>query len=116
MESGSIEKMEEVLSSVLRVGVQLSAALIIIGLGMMVATGNTSCPFGVADLGWLIWGSPFLAPSHIFFLGFAVLIATPVFRVMASILIYMKTSDRPFATITALVLLILIASFIWGVG
>lgn len=112
----SVERMEVLLSSVLKVGVILCAVLILLGLTILVATGDTTYPQGVMDIGWLIWGDPFLSPSHIIFLGFLTLIATPVLRIAASIVVYLKMHDRPFATITTLVLIILIVSFTLGIG
>jgi len=112
----NILRIEAALSQVLRFGVLLSAVLIFMGLALTFLTGDISHPFGVLNLRWVIWGDPFLEPSHLLFLGFAVLIATPVLRIAASILMYLETRDIPFAAITSLVLLILIISFTMGVG
>jgi uncharacterized membrane protein len=112
----NIEEMEGLLSNVLRTGVLLSGCLILLGLIMTVATGDTTCPNGDMSLAWLVWGSPFLEPSHILFIGFLTLIATPVLRIVASIMIYVKARDTSFATITTIVLLILVVSFTLGVG
>lgn len=112
----SVERMEVLLSSVLKAGVVLSAALILLGLTLLVATGDTAYPQGVMDVGWLMRGDPFLCPSHVMFLGFLTLIATPALRIAASIVVYLKMHDGPFATITTFVLMILIASFILGIG
>jgi uncharacterized membrane protein len=108
--------MEVALSWVLRGGVLFSAALIIIGLALMWVTGDTSNPFCVMNPGWMIWGSPFLEPSHVLFLGFAVLIMTPILRVAVSILIYLKANDLQFTAITIIVFLILIISMTFGIG
>ena len=111
----SLEQMEVVLSNVLRVGVMLSAFFLILGLVLTIVTGNTSCPNGVVNIRWYLWGDPFLAPSHVLFLGFFILIATPVLRIMASIAIYLKAKDWPFAVLTTLVLLTLLVSFTIGI-
>ena len=112
MGSNSIPQMKETVSQVLRGGVLLSAILVLLGLVLMLSTGDTSCPFGVPDLNWFIWGDPFFAPSHILFLGFTVLIATPVLNILASIHIFLKERDLLFAAITTLVFLILLVSFV----
>jgi uncharacterized membrane protein len=112
----SLKRMETLVSNILRAGVLLSGALILFGLTLTVVTGDTSCPNGNMDLDWLIMGDPFFAPSHILFLGFLTLIATPVLRIAASIYVYMKLRDNVFTTITTIVLLVLVVSFTLGIG
>jgi len=116
MESDELRRMEENLSSILRGGVLASALIIAVGFVLASATGDTSHPFGVMDLRWVILGDPFFSPSHILFLGFLVLIATPVLRIAISALIFLRNRDYTFASITLIVLVILIASFLLGVG
>jgi uncharacterized membrane protein len=108
--------METALSWVLRIGVLFSAILIIVGLTLTFITKDISNPFCVMELGWMIWGNPFFEPSHILFLGYAVLITTPVLGVAVSLLIFLKVHDLPFATITLIVFLILIVSMTVGIG
>ena len=112
----SLKRMEGLVSDILRVGVLLSAALILLGLAMMVVTGDTSCPNGSMDPAWLINGDPFFSPSHILFLGFLVLITTPVLRIAASIYVYVNIHDNAFTTITTIVLFVLVVSFTLGIG
>ena len=112
----SLKRMEALVSTILKAGVLMSAALILFGLTMMIVTGDTSCPNGNMDLAWLINGDPFFAPSHILFLGFLTLIATPVLRIGASIYVYTKLHDNAFATITTIVLFVLVVSFTLGIG
>ena len=116
MEADSVRRMEGMLSLLLRVGVFLSGAIVLIGLAIMAATGDTSCSRGVLDLRWMLLGDPFLEPSHVIFLGFITLIATPVIRIAASVAMFYRARDRAFAVITATVLLILVISFVLGVG
>lgn len=108
--------MEEVLSWILRGGVLFSAALIIVGMALIFVTGDISNQFCVMELGWIIWGSPFLEPSHVLFMGFAVLIMTPIIRVAASIMMYLKARDLPFTAITMAVFMILLLSLVFGIG
>jgi uncharacterized membrane protein len=112
----TLKRMEALVSTILRVGVLMSAALILFGLTLMIVTGDTSLPNGNMDLDWLIMGDPFFAPSHILFLGFLTLIVTPVLRIVASIYIYTTLHDNAFATITTIVLFVLVVSFTLGIG
>ncbi|RLI07688.1 DUF1634 domain-containing protein [Candidatus Bathyarchaeota archaeon] len=116
MEETGVRRMELVISHLLRCGVLLSAALVILGLALTAATGDTSCPYGVITLDWILGGNPFFAPSHVLFLGFFILIATPILRIAASILMFLKVGDNVFAAITSLVMIILLLSFYLGVG
>jgi len=111
----SLKRMETVVSTVLRTGVLMSAALILLGLTLTIVTGDTSFPNGNMELDWLIMGDPFFAPSHILFLGFLTLIVTPVLRIVASIYVYTKLHDNAFTTITTIVLLVLVVSFTLGI-
>ncbi len=112
----SLKRMEALVSGILRAGVLISATLILFGMALTVVTGDTSCPNGNMDLAWLINGDPFFSPSHILFLGFLVLIATPVLRIVASIYVYAKLHDNAFTTITTIVLFVLVVSFTLGIG
>lgn len=116
MEQEKLHRMEEVLSWILRVGVLFSAALIIVGMALIFVTGDISNQFCVMEPGWIIWGSPFLEPSHVLFMGFAVLIMTPIIRVAVSIMMYLKARDLPFTAITMVVFMILLLSVVFGIG
>jgi len=108
--------MEKTLTWVLRIGVVLSGVLIIIGLSLMFVTRDTSNPHGVMELEWILRGNSFFDPSHILFLGYAVLLLTPVLRVAVSILLFLKAQDIPFTAITLIVFVILIVSMAVGIG
>jgi uncharacterized membrane protein len=112
----SIKKVERFISDILRYGVELSGLLIIVGIGLFLWTGDNSCPFGLLSWNWIIWGAPFFEPSHILFLGFFILIATPLLRVTASVLAYSVNHDWTYAAITGCVLLILMIGITLGVG
>jgi len=112
----SLKRMEALVSTILRAGVLMSGTLILFGLMLTVVTGDTSCPNGNMDLDWLIMGDPFFATSHILFLGFLTLIATPVLRIAASIYVYTKLHDNAFTIITTIVLFVLMVSFTLGIG
>ena len=116
MEVDAVRRMEGMLSQLLRVGVILSGAFVLLGLGIMAATGDTSCSHGVMGFRWMLLGDPFLEPSHVIFFGFITLIATPVMRIAASVAMFHGARDRAFTVITTVVLLILVISFVRGVG
>jgi uncharacterized membrane protein len=112
----NVRQLELFVSNVLRIGVAISGLLILIGLGLFLITGDNSLQFGVSTLDWIIWGSPFLEPSHILFLGFIVLVLTPLCRVGASVIAYIYQRDWAFASITGFVLLVLVAGMVLGLG
>ena len=108
--------MEKALSWILSKGVLISVVLILSGLGLMLITGDTSNPFGIMELEWMIWGNSFFEPSHILFLGYAVLIMIPIISIAVSIVMYLRAHDLPFTVITLIVFGILIASMTFGIG
>lgn len=112
----SMRRLELFVSRVLRGGVVVSGAFMVAGLALLWWTGDVSCPYGVLTLAWVIWGDPFLAPSHVLFLGFLILVATPVVRVAASVVAYISEGDWVFAAITGAVLLVLVAGMVLGLG
>ncbi|TSA49021.1 hypothetical protein D4R47_04530, partial [archaeon] len=62
--------LELLVSRLLRTGVVVSGLLMVVGLGLLLATGDASCPSGVLSVDWVLFGDPFLEPSHVLFLGF----------------------------------------------
>ncbi len=112
----SVRKLEALVSGVLRTGVFMSGALILSGMALLLWSGDISCPYGVLSVGWVLWGDPFLQPSHVLFLGFLVLIATPVIRVAASVLAYLMDRDWLYVVITGFVLTVLVAGMFMGLG
>ena len=85
-------KLERLIGTVLRAGVIASSACLTIGLLLALATGGTAV-------------SAFLLNA-----GIVVLLATPVARVIVSTVQYVSERDWPFATLTFIVLLELVAS------
>ncbi len=111
-----IHRMEMFISRLMRVSVQISGSLIALGIAVFLVTGNDTCPVNMFDIQWVIYGSPFFAPSHIIFLGFMILIGTPLLRIITSVFVYAKVKDWMFTSITGLVLIVLIISMVLGVG
>ena len=87
-------KAETLISWLLRVGVGVSALFVIIGMIVMII------------------GNP--AGEHIANLGLLLLIATPVARVAASIVLFARDRDYLYVAITTTVLLLLLLSFMLG--
>ena len=97
-------------------GVRMSAVLIIIGLAMTVATGDTLNAYRGLELGMLLKGDLSITPSHVLFLGFTVLVATPIVNVASAAFLFFKGRDGSLAIISTLVLLVLIVSLTLNVG
>ena len=125
--------MQSVLAKTLLYGVILSTTIIVIGLVYMSVTYSTgnNCDFTDASLSCLLNYNPAtiphgeypntlvsmatglvqLKPFAIIQLGVLVLLATPVLRVFASLVLFAIEKDRPFVLITLFVFLILLFSF-----
>jgi len=112
---------EIVVSLVLRIGVVLSAAIICLGLALLVAGGIISNEIRIdaaipypRDLGALLAGILALDPASVMSLGLVVLIATPFARVAVSIVAFALERDWRYVVVTALVLTILVAGIALG--
>ena len=112
------EKFRTVVSTVLVVGVGVSAALIGAGFVAALAIGWQNSLIGAAhatrsstaDFGNLPARIAALEPLAIAQLGLLTLLATPVARVAASVIGFALERDRLYTAITAAVLLILVTS------
>ncbi len=111
---------ELLIAYVLRGGVVLSAAIILVGAILyLVGTppagglGTRAVPSTIGDV---LAGVGHHDPRAIIALGLLILLATPVARVAVSIVTFGLERDWRYVAITAFVLLILIASFILGKG
>ncbi len=103
----------------LRIGVGLSAALAILGLGVLLS--DPAAVFTAAT----VHGASFSGPGFvsglahgqgmdILLLAFIVLIATPLSRVIISVGLFARAGDRPFTGLTLTVLLLLGLSVLIG--
>lgn len=115
MKDSKIDEMEIIISKFLKIGVLVSAFIIFIGFIMFLITGdsgygNTFPTTPVAIFQGLIK----LKSYAIILTGLLILIATPVFRVGVSIIVFIKEKDYLYVKITSLVFLILIISFVLG--
>ncbi len=129
---GSSPTLETALGWILRVGVTASAVLIAAGVVLLFFTGSTGYGGSLNNLdnlihysqnagdrfpttpGDVLSGLVGLHPYALIALGLLVLIATPVVRVAASVLLFWLERDWAYVFLTLLVLLILIVSFLLG--
>lgn len=113
----SPERFRVMVSTVLLVGVSLSAALIAIGFAGSFAAGwdgsmlgsavSSASPTDFGGLGSRLTG---LEPLAIAQLGLIVLLATPVLRVASSVVGFALEGDRLYTGVTLVVLAVLLAS------
>lgn len=116
MKKHNMEEVEIVISRSLRVGVLLSAAVMLAGLLMFLITGSGGYPGGTfpTEPGAILRGLMTLKPYAVILAGLMLLILTPVFRVGVSIIEFAKERDYRYVVITALVFGILLVSFWLG--
>lgn len=106
---------EVFISSTLRIGVYLSAFVISLGLISFYLTGEYKYAFNFpTSLTSIVNGVIALKPSAIVALGLGLLILTPIFRVAASVLLFVKEKDKLYVLITLFVLIILLFSITMG--
>lgn len=110
---------ERIVSDVLRGGVLLSAAIITFGVILffirMPAKHGAPYTYQIPrTVGSVLQGVAHADPISVMALGMLVLLATPVVRVVVSLAAFALEGDRLYTAITALVLLILLLSFLSG--
>jgi uncharacterized membrane protein len=116
------QRAELVVSDVLRGGVILSAAIMVVGLaGFYARYARGGLTVGLAtapphSLSGVLSGLSHGDPVAIIALGLLVLLATPVVRVVISVAVFASARDRLFTLITLVVLAILLVSFVAGRG
>jgi uncharacterized membrane protein len=113
----SPERFRVMVSYVLAGGVSVSAAVIALGFVLALAfgwrtslAGGAPGPANLADFSAMPAGLVALRPSAITQLGLALLLATPVVRVAASVVGFALGEDRLYVVITLVVLAILLGS------
>ncbi len=116
-----MERNNKIISAVLMAGVISGSLMILIGLYRFLSTTRIqhyrqflggSFPHAptslIASLGH---GNP----TGIMMAGLLLIILTPILRVATSVLLFRQEHDRPMMAVTAIVLCILISSFIVGI-
>ncbi len=105
-----VRQAEVAISNVLRGGVLLSAAIIVLGLILHLARGGPAAfPHSLPAVAQSVLHGD---PLGIIVLGLLVLLLTPVLRVAVSIFAFAAEGDRRYVAITTLVLVILLISII----
>ncbi|MBE3571770.1 MAG: DUF1634 domain-containing protein [Moorella humiferrea] len=107
---------EDFISQSLRWGVVVSAIIIATGLVLYLLTGDSGYPAGFfpASIPQVLKDVASFKSFAIIDLGLLLLIATPIFRVAASIIAFIFDRDRPYVLITTYVLAMLILSLLLG--
>lgn len=116
MSKSQIDEVELIISKLLMMGVLLSAIVIFIGFIMFLAIGNSGYigdTYPTNPIA-ILQGLVLFKPYAIILTGLLILIATPVFRVGVSIIVFIREKDYLYVKITTLVFIILIVSFILG--
>lgn len=113
----SARRLRLIVSMILTVGVIVSATLITVGFIGSLLVGWRGSLLGDArlvtsrtDFSDLVNGLASLRPQAIAQLGLIALVATPIARVIASLVAFWAASDRIYVAITLVVLAILVAS------
>lgn len=122
-----MRRAELLISTVLRVGVLTSLAVILVGTMMTflhhpeyvsspqelarLTQGGAGFPHTIRDM---VAGLAALRGQAVVILGLLILIATPVARVAVTVLVFLEGRDRTYVAITATVLILLILSFFLG--
>lgn len=120
--------MTRAISLLLVIGVGLSALVLALGLALVMATGQTGYHTTAdmtlilaregtvafpRDIGGVLQGAVELRPFAVIELGALLLIATPVLRVAASVLLFFLERDYLYTGITLVVLALLMFSMFW---
>ncbi len=113
------QKVEDIIGTLLRVGVLTSAIVVFIGGGIYLARHGRSPadyhifqgePAAYRHISGIFQEAVHLRGRGIIQLGLLLLIATPVARVIFSLFGFIVEKDRMYATFTAIVLVILLYS------
>ncbi|RGN68362.1 DUF1634 domain-containing protein [Streptococcus anginosus] len=111
------EQLDLVMGKILRIGIFLSILFMFIGLVLYLFSGQQ-----VISLKNLEQFNPVAyVKSHSIFdavtfmlLGAFMLILTPIFRVISTFIIFVKTKDKMYTIFTAIVMVIILVSIILG--
>jgi uncharacterized membrane protein len=119
--------LSDVIGKILRYGVVLSSVVVAVGLALMLLAPPPGAPGTLQGALAANFGRPTLSPTALLAgvergsavgvmqLGLLLLIATPVTRVAASVLLFLRERDMLYVGVTLLVLLMLLfALFVVG--
>jgi len=107
---------ETLISLSLRIGVYSAAAVIALGLIQLFSSEDPGYPSGTfpTTVAGVFAGLALLKPAAVINFGLFILIATPIFRVAASVILFLAKKDYLYVGITVFVLAILLISLIFG--
>lgn len=116
MNKQEMNNIELIIGKILRIGVIISVAVMIIGLLMLMIEGNGGYSANQFPTSFKAIGQGLLAlkPDAVLMLGVFLLILTPVLRVVVSIYAFFKEHDYLYTYITMFVLIILLGAMIAG--
>ncbi|BDZ30523.1 DUF1634 domain-containing protein [Lactiplantibacillus sp. WILCCON 0030] len=111
-----MHQVELMIGQILRIGVVVSATVIVFGIILMLIQGGGGYPNGVQPTGFrtIFTGVLALRPFAVIMLGLFLLILTPTLRVAVSIYAFAVEKDHLYVWITTAVLIILIIASIIG--
>ncbi|GLB46588.1 membrane protein [Philodulcilactobacillus myokoensis] len=108
-----MDDIELIIGKILRIGVIISAIIMIIGFLLLIITGKSGYAnnYHPTSFSEIFSGIAQMKPYAIMMLGIFCLILTPVLRVVVSIYSFYKEHDYLYVYITSFVLIVLIFSF-----
>ncbi len=112
------ENLDTKISKILTTGIVLSVSLIIIGLILVFFLDYNQDSFSYNSLSTLLKAiiqHP-LSPYAFLMSGIIILCLTPIIRVLASCIIFLKERDNTYFLITLIVLLLLISEIIYSLN
>lgn len=118
--AAKVRRLETIVAYVLRYGVLISFAIMLVGSALLFAEGgqNTGVRLNGAaipqDPGAVLVSASHLDPRGIIDVGLMFLIATPVLRVAVSVIGFLMEEDFVYTAATLFVLTMLLASFFLG--
>lgn len=119
----SDHEVEQMIGKLLRAGVLIAAAVVLIGgVMLLMQRGTTPVEFRtfstasspLQGLVGIFHGALALDASAIVQLGLVLLIATPVMRVALTLVAFALQRDKLYVLITAVVLALLLYGLVWG--
>lgn len=116
------KKLQRQISLLLRVGISVSGMLMAIGFIMLFASGESQSGQSLKS-GWSIFrtlfndqsAQAFQNPSLYLFSGIIVLMLTPIFRVIFSLIGFASEKDWRYAIISGIVLIVIAASISFSI-
>lgn len=108
-----VQDLNRLVSHILRGGVLVSVAVLVAGFAVALVQG-TPAPSNADPPGRVLRDAIQLRPEGLLSLGILLIIATPIARVVLSIVSFAKEGDARFAAIASIVLLNLIIGLALG--